>query len=90
MGLWRIGFGIYGEEETWIPDRGFPKEWPECSDSPPCPICVGLLKRRKYHYPGKDGEQHTGYRYTLTHYGKRHAVPVSSIDRRQSDRRKSA
>ena len=92
MGLWRIGFGLYGEEETWIPERGMPREWPQVADEHcvPCDVCIGLLKRRRFEFPGKDGQQHTGYRYSLTHYGKKHAVPVASPDRRQGDRRKAS
>ena len=72
MGLWRIGFGLYGEEETWIPDRGVRSDWPDSSDFPPCDICVGCLTRRRYQFAGKDGQQYSGYRYQITHYGKAH------------------
>ena len=83
MGVWRIGFGLYGERETWIPDRGMPNEWPECSDAPPCDICMGMLERRKYEYTGKDNQPYTGYRYTLTHYGRRHDA-YRTTERRRS------
>jgi hypothetical protein len=72
MGVWRIGFGLYGETETWVPERGMPREWPAIGDTVPCDICVGELSRRRFTYTAKDGETQTGYRYTLTHYGKRH------------------
>lgn len=72
MGLWRIGYDLYGECETWVPERS-KFEWPAESDSPPCDICTGKLVRRKYTFRGKDDQiEHSGYRYTLTHYGRDH------------------
>jgi hypothetical protein len=72
MGLWRIGADQYGECETWIPDRGHRLEWPAESDIPPCDICAGELKRRRFVFTGKDKQEHSGYRYNLTHFGKAH------------------
>lgn len=87
MGLWRIGHSIYGEEETWIPERT-KFDWPKEAETPPCDICVGKLQRRRFKFAGRDGQDHTGYRYSLTHYGKIHDRQV--VERRGGDRRKSA
>ena len=81
MGLWRISHGIYGEQETWIPERA--REWPAEADTPPCDICQGRLSRRRFRFAGKDGQDHTGYRYDLTHYGKAHDQ-YRRIDRQRS------
>jgi hypothetical protein len=70
MGVWRFIVTLYGEEQVWMPE--IPREWPDACDFPPCDICQGRLTRRQYEYPGKDDVVHTGYRYTLTHYGRRH------------------
>lgn len=70
MGVWRFIVTLYGEEQVWMPE--LPREWPEASDFPPCDICQGRLTRRQYEYAGKDNVAYTGYRYTLTHYGKFH------------------
>jgi len=83
VGTWRIGFGLYGEHETWIPERGDPREWPAASDATPCDICVGRLQRRKYQFTGKDNQVYSGYRYTVTHYGKIHDK-YRAVERRRS------
>ena len=92
MGVWRIGFGLYGEEETWIPDRGLRSDWPDTSDFPPCDICIGMLQRRRFSFTGKDGQAHAGYRYTLSHYGKAHDRyrPVYAEERSVEPRRRAS
>jgi hypothetical protein len=84
MGLWRIGYGLYGEEETWIPE--LKREWPQEAEMPPCDICVGRLTRRRYTFTGKDDKQtYSGYRYVITHYGREHdRFKVEIRDRRRS------